>query len=64
MSIDKSILTGKEYRKPYKGSKRFDSTCRNNGSCPYCKGNRLKSNRIRKQIEEDKLKESHFNNNQ
>lgn len=41
MALDKSIESGKEHRKPYKGSKRFDRTCRNHGSCDYCKGNRL-----------------------
>jgi len=28
------------YKKAYTGSKRFDSSCRNHGSCPYCKANR------------------------
>lgn len=28
-------------RKPYRGSKAFDRTCRNHGSCEYCQGNRL-----------------------
>lgn len=38
--IDKAIKSGKERRKPYFGSKRFDRTCRNHGSCPYCTCNR------------------------
>ena len=25
---------------PYTGSKRFDKTCRNHGSCSYCRDNR------------------------
>lgn len=41
MSLDKSIQSGKEHRKPYKGAKAVDRTCRNNGGCPYCRGNRL-----------------------
>ena len=41
MSLDKSIKHGKERRKPYYGSKRFDCSCRNHGSCGYCAGNRL-----------------------
>ena len=41
MSLDKAILYGKEHRKPYRKSKRFDKTCRNHGSCPYCRDNRL-----------------------
>jgi len=41
--MDKSILHGKEHRKPYYRSKAFDTTCRNHGSCPHCKNNRLHS---------------------
>lgn len=41
MSLDKAIIYGKEKRKPYTGSKAIDGTCRNNGSCEVCKGNRL-----------------------
>lgn len=29
------------YKKPYRKSKVFDASCRNHGSCPWCKGNRL-----------------------
>ena len=31
----------KEHRKPYRGAKSFDKSCRNNGGCPWCEGNRL-----------------------
>lgn len=41
MSMDKAIAHGKEHRKPYYGSKAFDQSCRNHGSCDVCKGNRL-----------------------
>lgn len=40
MSLDKAITHGKEFRKPYKGSKRYDKSCRNHGGCPYCERNR------------------------
>lgn len=40
MSLDKAIEHGKEYRKPYRGSKAIDRTCRNHGSCEWCKSNR------------------------
>ena len=40
MSLDKAIKHGKEHRKPYKGSKTIDCTCRNHGSCPWCMENR------------------------
>lgn len=41
MSLDKAIRSGKEHRKPYRKSKAIDKTCRNHGSCIYCKRNRL-----------------------
>lgn len=56
MGLEKAIASGKEHRKPYRGSKRFDTTCRNHGGktkrrerreCPWCKDNRLHSNRVR-----------------
>lgn len=36
--LDKAIASGKEHRKPYYGSKATDATCRNHGSCPWCRG--------------------------
>lgn len=41
MSLNKSIESGKEHRKPYRGAKAIDSSCRNHGSCKYCRNNRL-----------------------
>lgn len=32
-------------KKEYTGSKRFDKTCRNHGSCPYCISNRVHKNK-------------------
>ena len=40
MSLDKAIEHNKEHRKKYRGAKSVDSTCRNHGSCLYCKENR------------------------
>jgi hypothetical protein len=40
MSLEKAIVYGKEHRKAYRGSKRFDHSCRNHGSCSYCESNR------------------------
>ena len=40
MSMDKAIAYGKEHRKPYRGSKAIDHTCRNHGTCPWCVENR------------------------
>lgn len=45
MSLDKAIEHGKEHRKPYRRSKRFDRTCRNHGSCGHCRGNRTYAGR-------------------
>ncbi len=41
MSLDKAISHGKEHRKPYRGSKEIDRSCRNHGSCEWCRRNRL-----------------------
>jgi len=41
MSLDKGIQHGKEQRKQYRGAKACDKTCRNHGSCGYCRNNRL-----------------------
>ena len=41
MSLDKAIEHGKEKRKPYTGAKADDCSCRNHGSCNWCKENRL-----------------------
>lgn len=40
MSFDKEYPNRKDWRKPYRGSKRFDRTCRCHGGCKYCEGNR------------------------
>ena len=40
MSLDKSIAHGKDHRKPYRGSKAIDPSCRNHGGCPWCEENR------------------------
>lgn len=38
--LGKAINNKKEYRQPYRGSRRFDRSCRNHGSCSYCKEGR------------------------
>jgi len=47
MSLDKAIKHGKEHRQEYRGSRRFDASCRNHGGCPWCSASRL-----RRKIEE------------
>ena len=40
MPLDKAIASGKEQRKPYRGSKAFDRSCRNHRGCNWCERNR------------------------
>lgn len=39
--LNKAIAAGKEHRKPYYDTRRFDCNCRNHGSCEWCQANRL-----------------------
>lgn len=47
MGLEKAIQYNKEKRKEYRGSKRFDRTCRNHGYCSYCRNNRTFSTKKR-----------------
>jgi hypothetical protein len=60
MSLDKSIKYNKEKRKPYYGSKEFDTSCRNHGSCSWCEDNRNYSNKKRKKSAEEQIDEYEF----
>ncbi|MBQ3414831.1 MAG: hypothetical protein IJH39_05695 [Clostridia bacterium] len=44
MGFEKAIEHNKTKRKPYRGSKSFDYSCRNHGTCEWCKGNRTYKN--------------------
>ena len=55
MSLDKAIEHGKEKRKQYRGSKAIDCTCRNHGSCEWCRENRTHKFRDRRPPEMDDL---------
>lgn len=57
MSLDKAIEHHKEHRKPYKGAKAVDRTCRNHGSCDWCMGNRLHSDMKRVTSAESQIEE-------
>ena len=57
MPLDKAIEHGKEKRKRYYGSKAIDCTCRNHGSCEWCKENRLYKNSKRMDAMSEKIKE-------
>lgn len=52
---EKYFGKGKEHRKRYRGSKRFDCSCRNNGSCGYCRDNRKYGTNKRKEEINDKM---------
>lgn len=41
MGLEKAIEHKKEKRKPYKGAKAVDCSCRNHGTCEWCRGNRM-----------------------
>ena len=60
MSLDKAIENGKEYRKPYTGSKAIDATCRNHGGCQWCEENRRHKFVVRERASAAKLKEFYF----
>ena len=57
MSLDKSIISGKEHRKQYRGAKAVDCSCRNHGSCKWCEGNRTHKNDKRELAAEQELRE-------
>ena len=50
MTLDKAIKYKKEKRIPYCKAKAISKQCRNNGSCNWCKENRLFKNKKRKLI--------------
>lgn len=47
MSLDKAIKHGKEKRSQYRKAKAVDPSCRNHGTCNWCKEGRLHSNKRR-----------------
>jgi len=56
MGMEKAIESGKEHRKPYYHSGKFDLTCRPHGGCPWCRRNREHAWRKREPlIEEEDL---------
>ena len=58
MSHNKAIKHGKERRRPYRGSRRFDHSCRNHGGCGYCRGNRLYAASRRVVAADERLKDA------
>ena len=56
MSFDNNYPNRKDKRKQYRGSKNFDRSCRNHGSCDYCKNNRLYKNKVKETEAINKVK--------
>ena len=57
MGLEKAIEHGREHRKHYRGSKRFDLSCRNHNGCPWCEGNRMHNSKKREDEFKAKLNE-------
>jgi len=53
MSLDKAIQSGKERRKPYRKAKAIDYSCRNHGSCPYCRNGRLRHHKLQEVLDQE-----------
>ena len=52
MSLNKAIESGKEHRRQYRKAKAVDKTCRNNGSCFWCRDNRMyKYNKVKEKAD-------------
>lgn len=60
MSLDKAIEYGKEHRKPYRGTKSYDCTCRNHGSCEWCRQNRQHKFRDKKGDDTMRIETKYF----
>ena len=57
MAFDKNYPNRKDWRKPYRGAKAVDVTCRCHGTCPHCQGNRQHKNLKRQITADESLKE-------
>ena len=58
MSFDKHYKNRKDRRKQYYNrAKQVSRQCRNNGSCPYCYGNRMYSSNKKIQAVKDQINE-------
>ena len=55
--MEKAIASGKEHRKEYRGAKAIDKSCRNGGSCEWCRRNRMYKNLKKLQEPIDKYEE-------
>lgn len=60
MSFDKHM--GKEHRKQYHDSRRFDTYCRNHGVCAFCSNNRQHFDKKRRSVADDELRQEVIKN--
>lgn len=58
MGLEKAIEHGKEKRKPYKGAKAVDCSCRNHGTCEWCRGNRTNNTNKKREKAISEMKEA------
>jgi hypothetical protein len=47
MAYNEKTLS-REHRRQWRGSKLYDKSCRNHGTCPWCQRNRNRQKRITK----------------
>lgn len=57
MSLEKAILHKKERRRPYRGAKAVDKSCRNHGDCQYCMAGRMYASTKRLASTKEKISE-------
>jgi hypothetical protein len=57
LSFDKEYPNRKDHRKRYRGSKRFDRSCRNQGNCSYCAEGRQHKRCRDEKAADDQIKE-------
>ena len=57
MSLEKAILHKKERRRPYRGAKAVDKSCRNHGDCRYCMAARIYASTKRLASAKEKISE-------
>lgn len=57
MSLNKAIQHRKEHRRPYRGAKAVDATCRNHGSDSWAVSNRLYAVRRREAAAESAIQD-------
>ena len=55
--LDKAIRSGREHRRPYRGAKAIDRSCRNHGDDPWDRDNRLYQRKKREQQQQEEIEE-------